>query len=936
LSGTQTASTTTNSSGAYSFTVQGDGDYTVTPSLGGYAFGPPATTVDSIRADQVIDFSAIVNMTAIWTNLTHPDEKSFHVGDQASLKVTGLPHQQVWNRIVYTDEVDSEVRDWDVIGETDDSGEYENAGPIPASWLRTTINIGSWSHEWKVGSIDGPPTAFSVVCPNCPTITSIDKSEINGGAITDVTIRGHNLFAPATIVSELSSAQVIAYDDDDDGVAGTSLKVRIDATSASENVFYSISVKTWLVATQQYATTPDPVTIRVISPGPVVDLQTPSKIPMNASYVVSIVGKHLGGVEVVAGSQSLIRITDVEVSENNDHIRAVLRSFGQEGTAQIRVTYLNYPPLFRDIVVSGTKAYDKNLMAKAAGGSMRPLYLQEYKIVTRNRKQEFAEKSLPLGSVRMSYDIKLMDFSYAYALMYCQDPADPNNAIYGSDCLLGRALGETIPVNSYVVSLYLRIDMTVFWDVYYYWDWPYIGFGWPGVCFKILAAFEYPGWTGTGVYQPCYERGVGKGWYVNDKYWRFGRQPSISHESTGCVDIAEEGPVVDGLRSANLELSDCAPCFVNAVVNGRAFEGLALWIQGEGSRDLAQDFYFTAPVAEVDPMYPTPVVGCRDTDPAKPKIEKPLGSLDVNPNDKKSFLLKPLFDGKPLDNSEPYHFDFLGVVDDGKLPNRYALKFKGKIGGPLKYGYEWTLEPGAGTIRPDTANKKDPTHIPPETVPPEGSTGILTLTATDGGNPVCSVSKKIKIYSDHLERDYETFYQFSTGSHKSLDWWKFTSFNAANIQMYNTWNCHGSVMHAYNGSGIGSYGEVKNGKLYLGEEWKNNATEEHLYPIDEATWTRIEDSLSRGDVVSFYSGNQGNYTLEHSHTALGKPDHLMFGANNEPTIDFSKSWPNQATWMWAVCKSKDYFNNINAAALAKWKKILLTRIVIHKKPNAAN
>jgi hypothetical protein len=59
LSGSQSGSATTDSTGNYTFAGLGaGGNYTVTPSLGGYTFAPPSQTFSSLVANQTANFSA--------------------------------------------------------------------------------------------------------------------------------------------------------------------------------------------------------------------------------------------------------------------------------------------------------------------------------------------------------------------------------------------------------------------------------------------------------------------------------------------------------------------------------------------------------------------------------------------------------------------------------------------------------------------------------------------------------------------------------------------------------------------------------------------------------------------------------------------------------------------------------------------------------------
>lgn len=58
LSGSSTASTTTDSNGHYLFKVASGGSYTVTPSLTGYLFTPASQTLNNITAGQTANFTA--------------------------------------------------------------------------------------------------------------------------------------------------------------------------------------------------------------------------------------------------------------------------------------------------------------------------------------------------------------------------------------------------------------------------------------------------------------------------------------------------------------------------------------------------------------------------------------------------------------------------------------------------------------------------------------------------------------------------------------------------------------------------------------------------------------------------------------------------------------------------------------------------------------
>jgi hypothetical protein len=273
-------------------------------------------------------------------------------------------------------------------------------------------------------------------------------------------------------------------------------------------------------------------------------------------------------------------------------------------------------------------------------------------------------------------------------------------------------------------------------------------------------------------------------------------------------------------------------------------------------------------------------------------IQRPKGSLVADPNPTASWLTTPC-----------RHFDFQAVASIS--PGPYVLDIEGQIDPVPPFGYNWTLDAAVGTLANET------TATPNHTAPATAGQGTLTLNAMLGAEATgCEDERELKVYTDHLARDFENF-----GTAIScLDNWSFTRFNVT-ISMGSTWNCHGSVRHAYNGSGNGYSGTTVG--------W---TTTEYTPPVD---WATVQSSLSRGDVVSFYSGTSGSYVLQHSHTCRGAGTQ-MYGANNEPSVDFNNSPP--ATWQWYECSSQQYFDAVNIASQAQLGYDFLTRILVHDKP----
>ncbi|HET6979261.1 MAG TPA: carboxypeptidase regulatory-like domain-containing protein [Pyrinomonadaceae bacterium] len=65
VSGSATGTTTTDSTGSYSFVLPTDGNYTLTPSKTHYTFGPVATSINDLEVDTQIDFNATLQKHSI-------------------------------------------------------------------------------------------------------------------------------------------------------------------------------------------------------------------------------------------------------------------------------------------------------------------------------------------------------------------------------------------------------------------------------------------------------------------------------------------------------------------------------------------------------------------------------------------------------------------------------------------------------------------------------------------------------------------------------------------------------------------------------------------------------------------------------------------------------------------------------------------------------
>ncbi|MFC1608035.1 SUMF1/EgtB/PvdO family nonheme iron enzyme [Candidatus Latescibacterota bacterium] len=87
MTGDASDTQTVNDGGTYSFTVEHDGSYTVTPSKEGYTFSPTGQTFSDVSANQTQNFVAELNEVAYFTIGSTKDEVRTAQGETKSVKV---------------------------------------------------------------------------------------------------------------------------------------------------------------------------------------------------------------------------------------------------------------------------------------------------------------------------------------------------------------------------------------------------------------------------------------------------------------------------------------------------------------------------------------------------------------------------------------------------------------------------------------------------------------------------------------------------------------------------------------------------------------------------------------------------------------------------------------------------------------------------------
>lgn len=255
-------------------------------------------------------------------------------------------------------------------------------------------------------------------------------------------------------------------------------------------------------------------------------------------------------------------------------------------------------------------------------------------------------------------------------------------------------------------------------------------------------------------------------------------------------------------------------------------------------------------------------------------------------------------------------FDFQGVTS--KSPgeaerNRVNIEVKFGGGGlPQGLKPKWTLEAAAGTL--ENADTVTPKHLPPA----QPGQGKLTIEILDEDNHPIGVKfdRVLKIYKDHLERNRENF---GVGTFCGAIDWPFNRFGVE-VKMKEDWNCHGSMVHSYDGTGdrfisasAGLPPEMANwplvGSVTIAESEKYGFDDQGNPGTDvqpghfRAKFQTAGITLKHGDVLIYR--RPLNNTIDHSQ--MVRTGSTTYGANN---LD-PRSGDNGA-WDWAEMEAGLY------------------------------
>ena len=317
----------------------------------------------------------------------------------------------------------------------------------------------------------------------------------------------------------------------------------------------------------------------------------------------------------------------------------------------------------------------------------------------------------------------------------------------------------------------------------------------------------------------------------------------------------------------------------------------SLWVEGSGVSGSMRDVALELEAEGIS--------YCDDTvcfTVIKVDILEPKGSLDATENPSASWL------------PSPNRFDFQGLKSGAT--GAYVLDIEGNIAPAPDppVSYKWTLDAAAGTLTDDTTSA--PTH----TAPGAEGQGMLTLTALiDSTDTGLKDEKEVKIYKDHLARDYANF---ETGGSCDVGW-RVTAFNVTSPwpEMIK-WNCHGSTLHHWNGSGTGSSSVLPT------TGWTPKKLVEVTHYSSGGGSHPSLGTLNRGDIVAYYKHSGA---LMHSQTCTGSGTET-YGANNEPLS--LPGAPSEQTWKWATSTAGDWANDLWLEGTG----IMPVKIVVYIKP----
>ncbi len=311
LSGDVSGATTTNSSGAYVFTVNAGGNYTVAPSKVGYWSTPDSTSFNTVTANKTANFT--VAPVTVTLTVTGPQSgTTYQAGDSYVLKVKGPKNQPVTvsqtRGIIMTPLVP-----W----QTDGNGDFSTSGVWGSS------ETGSYTQTWYAGGNQALPTlSFLVVMPATPTISGISPASASvGGSVTITGTKfGTSRWNSSVTFNGVAAITFTNWTD-------TSITAVVPAGATTGPVIVNSN---GVVASAGYAFT-------VVSPEPTITSLSPSSIAARGpAFTLTVNGtNYASGATVNWGSTAL---TTTFVSSSQLTAAVPMSLIASAGNASITVT----------------------------------------------------------------------------------------------------------------------------------------------------------------------------------------------------------------------------------------------------------------------------------------------------------------------------------------------------------------------------------------------------------------------------------------------------------------------------------------------------------------------------------------------------------------------------------------------------------------------
>ncbi|MGI6086807.1 MAG: hypothetical protein ACOYCD_02500 [Kiritimatiellia bacterium] len=293
-------------------------------------------------------------------------------------------------------------------------------------------------------------------------------------------------------------------------------------------------------------------------------------------------------------------------------------------------------------------------------------------------------------------------------------------------------------------------------------------------------------------------------------------------------------------------------------------------------------------------------------------------------------------DGLPLQSVEaddsrfrlnPSCFEWQFVHVDNEVVAYHATQPISGLVEPIPpAGYNWSVS--KGTLNNPT--DETPTYVPNGTPIPTTMTTVDLELRPVSGSDACLQTRTLEVYRDHLERDYQNWGTgIDCGANTYVYYWSYSRYGQ-NWKLLHSWNCFGSVWHAYDGTKDGYATTVPSSGFTV------------TTYNDPIPWSTAVANLRRGDFVSFYTydSGTGSEIMQHAHTCMGSASQ-MYGANNEPVYGVfgrSDGYGHSATWeggswRWYTTSSEIYYDQLNAGYQSMYPGAgkLINRIKVHRK-----